>query len=96
MFRVILAAFAWEYLKHWPETWTSDAWIAMGLILFALPISDLAAKVPASEAVEALQAIMVSFSAKSTAGAAERLHTAYGRRETQLPGQGDVPDPEEK
>lgn len=86
MFRVIVGMFAWAFYSNWPQEWTRDSWVALALILFALPIDTLMAKVPASEATEALSAVFSSFAAKSAAGAAERLHGAYGT----MRAQGDI------
>lgn len=97
MFRVVLALFAWDYHNNWPQTWTTDAWVALALILFALPVSDLFAKVPVSEAAAALEGFFSAVASKSAAGAAERAYSAFGTaRPTVLPGQGDTPSLEEK
>lgn len=97
MFRVILALFAWDFHRNFPTTWTSDDWTALALILFALPLSDLFARVPVSEAVGALEAFFGHVTAKSAAGAARRFVAGGGAGPpTELPDQGEVPSPEDK
>lgn len=92
--RIIDAAFAVAFVAHWPDGWTTPAVIALALILFALPVDTLMAKVPASEAMEAVQAFFGAFGAKATGNAIAALSDAHAAVTTETPEAQPHEDPE--
>ncbi len=59
-FRVVVGIFAFAFVRHWPEVWNGPAVAALAVLALALPVSDLFARVPVSEALEAFRQIAVT------------------------------------
>ena len=67
-FRVLLTLFGVAYVWHWPATHSWEGVALAGVIIFGLPIRDLFAKVPVSEAMDALRAVFEAMWAKRMGG----------------------------
>lgn len=64
-FRVVLFSFAVAFIVHWPDDWTGHDVAALAILVFALPLGDLFARVPVAESVDALA---VFFSSRALGG----------------------------
>lgn len=53
--RLIVALMAIQFARHWPEAWTPDATLALAVIVFALAVDALFARVPVVETLKALE-----------------------------------------
>lgn len=71
-FRLILAVVVVQYSRHWPGEWNGDAVAALAILVFALPVDALFARVPVTEALGALQAFFGAIAGKAT-----EMYTRY-------------------
>lgn len=70
-FRVVVGLFAIQFVRHWPDAWTGAEVSALAVIVLALPVADLFARVPVTEALDAFRQIAVAAASRggSPAGA---------------------------
>lgn len=64
-FRVVVLLMAVGFYRHWPGDWSTGSAFALSMILLAIPIGDLFARVPVAEALAALQVVFAAAGGKA-------------------------------
>lgn len=64
-FRVVVLLMAIGFFQHWPAEWSNGSAFALAMILLAIPIGDLFARVPVAEALAALQVVFAAAGGKA-------------------------------
>lgn len=64
-FRVVVLLMAIGFYLHWPADWSTGSALALSMILLAIPIGDLFARVPVAEALAALQVVFAAAGGKA-------------------------------
>jgi len=67
LFRVVLFTLTLTFVRHWPASpWGKWDWATLAVLVFAMPVSDLFAAVPAKELLATLTAIFAALARKHT------------------------------